>query len=216
VAIQFGMTELAIGTSLMGPEFLGRGGELLPVHRSIGKPFDGLETRIVDEAGDEVARDGEAVGELELAGPVVTRGYLGDPDATREAFHDGWLRTGDLASIDPAGHVFIVDRKKDLIVSGGINIAPLEVERVISAHPGVLTAGVCGVPDPTFGEAVHAAVVRAPGATPTEGDIVTWCAERLASVKKPRSVAFVSELPMSSTGKLLRRELRRQFAEANG
>ncbi|HEV3352059.1 MAG TPA: AMP-binding protein [Acidimicrobiales bacterium] len=212
VVIQFGMTELGAGTSLIGPEYVAPGGELLPTHRSIGRPFDGLEVRIVDDDGVAMAHDGESAGELQLAGPVVTSGYLDNPYATQAAFDDGWFRTGDIASIDAMGNVFILDRKKDLIVSGGINVAPLEVERAITAHPGVLAAGVCGVPDPTYGEAIHAAVVRAPGATVTEGEIATWCAERLASVKKPRSIAFVAELPISSTGKLLRRELRRQFA----
>ena len=203
VDIQFGMTELGAGTSLLGSEMLDERGELLPVHRSIGRPIECLDVRLVDD-------------ELELSGPVVSPGYLDNPEANREAFHDGWFRTGDIASIDADGNIFILDRKKDLIVSGGINVAPLEVERVIAAHPAVLMAGVCGIPDSTYGEAVHAAVVPRPDADVSEADIVAWCTERLASVKKPRSVAFVDELPISSTGKLLRRELRARFAAAGG
>jgi len=133
-----------------------------------------------------------------------------DPGANAEAFDGQWLRTGDVAMIDGDEHVWIVDRKKDLIVSGGINIAPTEVEQTIGQHPDVTAAGVFAMPDPVFGEAVHAAVVLAAGSSLTEQDVIAGCGERLASVKKPRSVEFVDELPVSSTGKLLRRELRAQ------
>ena len=208
VAIQYAMTEVSIATSLLGSEFIEADGTLSPLHRSIGRPFAGLRVRLVADGGDELPFDGETRGELELSGSFVTPGYLDNPDADSEAFDHGWLRTGDVAVIDRDEHVWIVDRKKDLIVSGGINIAPAEVEQTIAQHPDVVAAGVCAVPDRVFGEAVHAAVVRVPGSSVSERDIIEWCGDRLASVKKPRSVEFVDELPISSTGKLLRRELR--------
>ena len=208
VTVQYAMTEVAVATALRADDFLERDGSFSPRHRSIGRPLAGLEVRLVDDDGVELSFDGEARGELELAGRYVTPGYLDNPEANAEAFHDGWLRTGDVATIDADRFVWIVDRKKDLIVSGGINIAPIEVENVIAQHPEVLAAGVCGIPDELYGEAVHAAVVRTPGSALTESDVVQWCTEHLASVKKPRSVIFVDALPISSTGKLLRRELR--------
>jgi long-chain acyl-CoA synthetase len=208
VAVQYAMTEVAVATALVADEYVEPDGSFNSRHRSIGRPLAGLELRLVDERGEQLPFDGEARGELELAGPYVTPGYLDDPAANAAAFHDGWLRTGDVATIDEDGFVWIVDRKKDLIVSGGINIAPIEVETVIARHPDVIAAGVCGVADPLYGEAVHAAVVRRPGSHLSEEEVVRWCTERLASVKKPRSVTFVDALPISSTGKLLRRELR--------
>ena len=121
-----------------------------------------------------------------------------------------------LAVIDQDRELWLVDRKKDIIVSGGINIAPNEVEQTIAQLPSVAAVGVCAVPDRTvFGEAVHAAVVRAPGSSLTEQDVIEWCGRHLASVKKPRSVEFVDALPVSSTGKLLRRELRTRFENSN-
>jgi long-chain acyl-CoA synthetase len=119
-----------------------------------------------------------------------------------------------VATIDSDGFVFIVDRKKDLIVSGGINIAPAEIELVLMSHPAVAAAGVCGVSDAVYGEAVHAAVQLRAGASASTDDLMAWCREHLASVKKPRSIALVDSLPVSSTGKLLRRELRNQFESA--
>jgi long-chain acyl-CoA synthetase len=208
VAVQYAMTEVAVATTLLADDYVEPDGSFNSRHRSIGRPLDGLETRIVDDQGEVLPFDGEARGELELAGPYVTPGYLDDPAANEAAFDGRWLRTGDVATIDADGFMWIVDRKKDLIVSGGINIAPIEVETVIAQHPDVVAAGVCGVPDPLYGEAVHAAVVRRPGSQLSEDEVVRWCTERLASVKKPRSVAFVDALPISSTGKLLRRELR--------
>ena len=154
-------------------------------------------------------------GELELSGRYVTPGYLDNPAADAEAFDDGWLRTGDVAVIDRDENVWLVDRKKDIILSGGINIAPNEVEQAIAQHPDVVAVGVCAVPDRVFGEAVHAAVVRVSGSSLTEHDVIEWCGRRLASVKKPRSVEFVDALPVSSTGKLLRRELRTRSEDSN-
>ena len=164
----------------------------------------------------EMPFDGEARGELELSGRYVTPGYLDNPIANAEAFDDGWLRTGDVAVIDRDRNVWLVDRKKDIIVSGGINIAPNEVEQTIGQHPDVVAVGVCGIPDRVFGEAVHASVVRASGSSLSKQDVIEWCNRYLASVKKPRSVEFVDALPVSSTGKLLRRELRARAEGSHG
>lgn len=209
VAIQLSMTELGAGTVLLGREYLDADGTLNPRHRSAGRPLAGLDVRVVDDRGERSAAGAE--GELELRGPMVSPGYLGDEAANREARDGEWFRTGDVARIDEDGFVYIVDRKKDLIVSGGINIAPSEIEQVLMAHPAVAAAGVCGVSDPTYGEAVHAAVILRDGADLRGDDLMAWCRDHLASVKKPRAIVVVDELPVSSTGKLLRRQLRAQF-----
>jgi acyl-CoA synthetase (AMP-forming)/AMP-acid ligase II len=209
VAIQLSMTELGAGTVLLGREYLDADGTLNPRHRSAGRPLAGLEVRVVGDRGERQEAGGE--GELELRGPMVSRGYLGDEVANREARDGEWFRTGDVARIDEDGFVYIVDRKKDLIVSGGINIAPSEIEQVLMAHPAVAAAGVCGVSDTTYGEAVHAAVTLRDGAHLSGDDLTAWCRDRLASFKKPRAIVVVDELPVSSTGKLLRRQLRAQF-----
>jgi long-chain acyl-CoA synthetase len=214
VAVQLSMTELGAGTAMLGSEFLDADGTLSSRHRAAGRPMRGLQARIVDDDDEPLPESGKHEGELEFRGPMVSPGYLGDEAANREAGHGTWFRTGDVARIDEDGFIFIVDRKKDLIVSGGINIAPSEVEHVLMAHPAVEAAGVCGVSDPTYGEAVQAVVKLRDGASVTTDDLMSWCREHLASVKKPRSIVVVDELPMSSTGKLLRRQLRAQFDSA--
>lgn len=213
VAVQMSMTELGAGTVLLGKEFLDTDGKLSPKHRSVGRPLRELEARTVDDTGNPTAAG--VSGELEFRGPMVSSGYIGNPAANDAAHHDGWFRTGDMATIDEDGFIFIVDRKKDLIVSGGINIAPAEIELVLMSHPEVDVAGVCGVSDAVYGEAVHAAVKLHAGAAASAQDLMAWCSQHLASVKKPRSIALVDELPISSTGKLLRRKLREQFDPAS-
>ena len=138
----------------------------------------------------------------------MASGYWEMPDETNAAFVDGWFSTGDLATLDEDGFVYIVDRKKDVIVSGGINVGSLEVEQVIAQHPGVAQVAVIGIPHDRWGEAVHAVVVRRPGTNTDEDEIITWCRDRLASFKKPQSVEFVDALPTNANGKLLKRELR--------
>lgn len=212
IAIQLSMTELGAGTVLLGADFRDSEGTLNARHRSVGTPVRGLDARTVDESGRPTAVG--ALGELELRGAMVSPGYLGNSAANKAAYHQSWFRTGDLATIDPDGFVFIIDRKKDLIVSGGINIAPAEIERVLMAHPAVHAAGVCGVPDPVYGESVHAAVQLRNETEITSEDLMAWCREHLASVKKPRHITMVAQLPISSTGKLLRRELRAMLTDS--
>jgi acyl-CoA synthetase (AMP-forming)/AMP-acid ligase II len=155
--------------------------------------------------------DGSSVGEIVVRGNVVAHGYWNDEGATAEAIRDGWLHTGDLATIDPEGYVLIVDRKKDIIVSGGENVSSIEVEKLLYEHPSVLECAVIGVPDERWGEAVKAVVALRPGEGATEQELMAFCRSRLAGFKVPRSVAFVDALPKSGTGKILKRELREPY-----
>jgi long-chain acyl-CoA synthetase len=161
--------------------------------------------RLVGLAGNEVAA-GE-VGEITVRGHNLMKGYWGNQDATRAAIPDGWLRTGDLARQDEDGCYFIVDRKKDLIIRGGYNVYPREVEEVLYEHPAVAEAAVVGLPHPVHGEEVGAAVVLKPGAEATPAELRAFCRERIAAYKYPRHVWLEAALPKTATGKLLRREV---------
>lgn len=175
-------------------------------HGSIGIPFPDTEAKIVDsETGDEVA-EGE-VGELIVRGPQVMKGYWNRPEETMKALRDGWLFTGDLGRQDEDGFFSIVDRKKDLIIAGGFNIYPREVEEVLFEHPNVQEAVVVGMPDAYRGETVKAYIVPRAGSTLTAEELNVWCRERLASFKVPRQYEFRSELPKTIAGKVLRRKL---------
>ncbi len=179
------------------------------VHGSIGFALPGLEACIaaIDDAARTVP-DGEP-GELMVRGPLVMLGYYGNKEATEAAIEpDGWLHTGDIATRDEEGHYFIVDRRKDLIITGGFNVYPAEIERVVAAHPAVAMVAVGSVPDEVHGELARAYVVLRPGATATEAEIIDYCRPHLAAYKRPRSVRFVSDLPKTSTGKVMRRELK--------
>ena len=174
---------------------------------SVGKPIWGVQCRIVSPLGDDMP-DG-SVGELWLRGHVVMKGYFGNPSATAETIVDGWLRTGDLAYRDPDGFLFLVDRIKDLIIRGGYNVYPREVEEVLYGHPAVAEAAVIGRPDERLGEEVVAVVAPKPGCTIDVDELIAHCRERLALYKCPREVRVLASLPKSDTGKLLKRELRR-------
>ncbi|GIH10419.1 AMP-dependent synthetase [Rhizocola hellebori] len=174
---------------------------------SVGKPIWGVQCRIVSPLGDDLP-DG-SVGELWLRGHVVMKGYFGNPLATAETVVDGWLRTGDLAYRDPDGFLFLVDRIKDLIIRGGYNVYPREVEEVLYGHPAVAEAAVIGRPDDRLGEEVVAVVAPKPGCTIDVDELIAHCRERLALYKCPREVRVLASLPKSDTGKLLKRELRR-------
>ncbi|MER6797777.1 long-chain-fatty-acid--CoA ligase, partial [Amycolatopsis mediterranei] len=173
---------------------------------SIGQPVWGVELKLIDKDGTEVP-DGEA-GEIAIRGHNVMKGYLGRPDATAQAIRDGWFRTGDIGTRDTDGYYFIVDRAKDMIVRGGFNVYPRELEEVIMTHPAVSLVAVVGVPHPSHGEEVKAFVIRKPDATLTEPELVSWCKQNMAGYKYPRVVEFRDEFPMTSTGKVLKRELR--------
>jgi fatty-acyl-CoA synthase len=173
---------------------------------SIGFPNFYVDARVVDDAGADVPDD--VVGELVLRGPVCTPGYWRDPEATAEAVRDGWFHTGDLVRRDPEGYFYVIDRKKDMYVSGAENVYPAEVERVLLAHPAVREAAVVGVPDPKWGEVGRAFVVLEPDAAASEAEILGFCADRLARYKIPRSVVFLDALPKSDSGKILKRTLK--------
>ncbi|MEZ4215070.1 MAG: long-chain fatty acid--CoA ligase [Myxococcota bacterium] len=173
---------------------------------SIGYPVWGVEMCIMDDEGRQLP-DGER-GEICIRGHNVMKGYLGRPEATAESIRDGWFHSGDIGYRDEDGCYFIVDRKKDMILRGGFNVYPREVEEVLYAHPAVAEAAVIGVPHPTHGEEVKAFVAFAPGQSASEDEIVAWCKERLAAYKYPRIVRVIAEIPKGPSGKLLKRELR--------
>jgi long-chain acyl-CoA synthetase len=177
---------------------------------SIGKPIWGVEVRVVDEQDKPLPPGPEHIGEIVIRGHNVMKGYYGKPDATAEAFKGGWFHTGDLAYADEDGYLFIVDRKKDMLIRGGYNVYPREIEEVLFAHPAVAEAAVIGKPDERVGEEVLAYVVAKPGAQADPDDIIAYAKERLAAYKYPREVRVVAELPKGPTGKILKRELKPQ------
>ncbi len=178
------------------------------VKEGVGLPFPDTDVRIVDlETGMRDLPLGEA-GELLVRGPQLMKGYWNQPEETAATLQDGWLHTGDIATMDADGYLYIVERKKDLIIASGFNVYPREVEEVLYMHPAVLEAAAIGVPDPYRGETVKAFVVLKSGATATDQDIIGFCRERLAAFRVPRRVEFRTELPKSPIGKILRRALR--------
>jgi long-chain acyl-CoA synthetase len=174
---------------------------------SVGKPIYGVEVQVWDAEGRARPPGREHVGELVVRGVNVMRGYHGQPAATAEAMAGGWFHTGDLGYIDVDGFVFVVDRKKELIIRGGYNVYPREVEDVLYTHPAVAEAAVVGVPDERLGQEVKAFVALRPGQRATEEELIGHVRERVASYKYPRSVEFREHLPMNATGKILKREL---------
>jgi long-chain acyl-CoA synthetase len=172
---------------------------------SIGTPIRGVEMKVVDDTGAEVAA-GE-VGEIAIRGHNIMKSYWRQPDATAQAIRAGWFHTGDMARVDEDGCFFIVDRKKDLIIRGGYNVYPREVEEVLYEHPAVAQAAVVGVPHDALGEEVGAAVVLRPGATVTAEELRDYVKDLVAPYKYPRHVWIVEALPMGPTGKILKREI---------
>lgn len=185
-----------------------------PVPGTVGVTMPGIEMRIADLADNSVDAATGDPGELMVRGPIVMLGYHNNPAATAEAIEpDGWLHTGDIATVDDAGHVQIVDRRKDMIICGGYNIYPAEIERVLSAHPDVALVAAGPVPDRVKGELACAYVVRAPGSTVSEDELTGFARSRLAAYKRPRLIRFVDALPTTSSGKIMRRELIALFGE---
>ncbi|MBU7006246.1 long-chain-fatty-acid--CoA ligase [Phosphitispora fastidiosa] len=173
---------------------------------SIGIVLPGVECRIIDETGRDVPRN--TPGELLFKGRNVMRGYYNLPEATAEALRDGWMYTGDIGYMDDEGYIFIVDRKKDLIIVGGLNVYPREVEEVLYSHPKIAEAAVIGVNDELRGEMVKAFITLREGETASEREIKKFCQDRLANYKLPKDVEFVAGLPKTSTGKILKRALK--------
>jgi long-chain acyl-CoA synthetase len=173
---------------------------------SIGTPIGAVEMKVVDGQDDEVAR-GE-IGEIVIRGPNVMKGYWGRPDATAETIRAGWLHTGDMGYVDEDGYFFIVDRKKDLIIRGGYNVYPREVEEVLYEHPAVREAAVVGVPHDEYGEEVAAAVALKDGAQVSADELREFVKDQVAAYKYPRRIWFVDDLPKGPTGKILKREIK--------
>jgi fatty-acyl-CoA synthase len=201
----YGQTEMSGTTTMMK-------GDPLAHFGSVGRPLGPVEARIVDEDGAPVAR-GE-VGELVYRGPMVMKGYLGLPEASAEAFAGGWFHSGDLLREDEDGYLYVVDRKKDMIVSGGENVYPAEVERALGGHPAVADVAVVGVEHPRWVETPVAVVVLAAGASATESELLDHCRGRLAGYKKPARIFFRDELPRNAAGKILKVPLRERYADS--
>jgi long-chain acyl-CoA synthetase len=172
---------------------------------SIGRPVAATEMRIVND--DEEPPQGDEPGEIVVRGHSVMKGYYKRPEATAEAMRGGWFHTGDIARVDEDGYYYIVDRKKDLIIRGGYNVYPRELEEVLMTHPAVSLAAVIGVPHPALGQEVKAYIIRKSGATITVEEMMVWCRERMAAYKYPRFIEFRESLPMTATGKVLKRDL---------
>ncbi|WP_223166740.1 long-chain-fatty-acid--CoA ligase [Nonomuraea sp. SYSU D8015] len=205
----FGQTESsAVSTVLLGEDALRKIG-------SVGTPLVNVEVRIVDEQMDDVPR-GE-IGEIVYRGPTIMTGYWNKPAETAAAFTGGWFHSGDLVRQDEDGYIYVVDRLKDMIISGGENIYSAEVEEAVAAHPKVAEVAVVGVPDERWGETPLAVVVPAHAAdSPTTEEIRQWCRTRLAAYKVPRRVAVVAELPRNASGKIRKHELREAYGQAYG
>src|SRR5215472_4818664 len=195
----YGLSETSPVASFNHPDKVRKPG-------SVGTPVEGVEMRLVGAEGADVA-EGE-VGEIAIRGHNVMKGYWGKPEATAEAIPDGWFRTGDMGRCDEDGYYYIVDRKKEMIIRGGFNVYPREIEEVLYEHPAVFEAAVIGMPHGELGEEVGAAVVLKPGASATPQELQQYAKDRVAAYKYPRKVWLVEALPKGPTGKILRREVR--------
>ena len=203
----FGQTEMSSVTCVL------RGEDAVRKMGSVGNPIPSVEVRVVDDDMHDVPQ-GE-VGEIVYRGPTVMQGYWNKPEATDEAFAGGWFHSGDLVRQDEEGFYYVVDRKQDMIVSGGENIYCAEVEAAIDAHAGVLEVAVISLPDPKWGEVPMAVIVPVdPTAPPTEAEIIDWCRQRMASYKKPAMVVAVDQLPRNASGKVLKTRLRTTYVPA--
>ncbi|MFV0463063.1 MAG: class I adenylate-forming enzyme family protein [Nostocoides sp.] len=210
----YGMAESYSCGTILRREDMHTEGEKARYLGTIGRPFAFVQVRVVDEEGNDVPRDNATAGEIWMAGDVISPGYFRMDDETERSRSGKWLKTGDVATVDEDGFLTIVDRLKDMIITGGINVFSVEVERVIEAHPAVSQVAVIGVPHEQWGEAIHAVIVAKPGTTPTEEEILAFAAERLSGYKKPRSAQIIPEMPMSATGKILKKNLRSTIADS--
>jgi fatty-acyl-CoA synthase len=202
----FGQTEMSPVTCILRAEDSER------KRGSVGRPIMNVEARVIDDDGNDVAV-GE-VGEIVYRGPTVMVGYWNMPEANELAFAGGWFHSGDLCRMDDEGYLFVVDRKTDMIISGGENIYCPEVEAVLRAHPGVVDAALIGLPDPKWGETPRAVIVPVdPENPPDQEELIAWCKEHVASYKKPTSVVIIDQFPLNSAGKILKPVLRQRFGQ---
>jgi long-chain acyl-CoA synthetase len=179
-----------------------------PKYGSIGKCYQKFNTMNVFDENDRELPPGQT-GEIVIKGPGVMKGYWHQPAETAEVIRNGWLHTGDIGYVDEDGYFFITDRKKDMIIRGGENIYPKEIENILYQHPATLEAAVIGIPDPTYGETVKAFVVLKDGDTATDEDLMNFCREQLPTYKRPKMIRIIAALPKSAVGKILKRELRK-------
>lgn len=209
----YGLTETSpsLTMSRMKPGAELQGEHRYIIHASTGYALPGTELRVVDANDQDVPRDGKTIGEIVARGDGVMKGYWQQPEATDQVMRNGWFHTGDMATINEEGCLLVVDRAKDIIVSGGENISSLELEKTLAAHPSVYEAAVIPVPDPKWGEVPKALVVLKPDAEATENELLEFCRSRIAHYKCPRSVEFLATLPKTGTGKILKKELRKQY-----
>jgi fatty-acyl-CoA synthase len=197
----YGQTETSPGTTTLKPtDSLNKSG-------SVGLSFTNVEIRVVDEQMNDVPNG--QVGEIIFRGPTIMKEYYKNPEATKEAFAGGWLHSGDLVVVDEEGYITVVDRKKDMLISGGENVYPKEIEEILYTHEDILEAAVVGVPDEKWGETVKAFVVLRAGKALSEQEVINYCSGKIANFKKPRYVEFVEELPRNAAGKILKTVLRK-------
>jgi acyl-CoA synthetase (AMP-forming)/AMP-acid ligase II len=210
-ATGFGMTELAGNVmALSKQDHVRAAKEGLAIIGSVGKQMPLSRVRVLLD--DNTDAPPNVPGEIVIKGDQVLKGYWNNPKATEESFIDGWFRSGDVGRFDENGYLTIVDRKKDMILTGGENVYPREVEEVLYEHDGVLEAAVVGTPDPKWGESVVAVIAVREGASIRSSDLIAFCKERIASYKKPKFVCYVPALPRNASGKVLKRELRERIA----
>ena len=209
----YGLTETSPILTTLDEEFHVRAMETgdYDILKAVGRPLVGIDMRIVDAQGVEVpiGEDGEVV----VRGPNVTVGYLNRPEENERAFRDGWFHTGDVGKMDEQGFMYLLDRKKDMIITGGENVYSSEVEAALYQHDDVHECAVVGIPDEKYGEALFAAIVPRPGASLTEDGIIEHCRGRIGGYKIPRKMAFVDELPKSAMGKILKTEIRKKYGD---
>jgi len=185
--------------------------ERLNILITTGRPFYNVQLKVVGENGVEVMPNGEEVGEIIVKGDTISPGYWELPEETRERIVDGWFYTRDLAVINPEGYVTIVDRKDDMIITGGENVYSIEVENVLYSHPAILEAAVIGLPDPIWGECVTAVVVQKKGMSTTEDELIEFCKENMAHFKAPKQVIFTDSLPKTGSAKIYKYRLREMY-----
>ena len=202
----YGLTETGLITNMKPRDALRK-------VRCVGQPFFHMEMRVVDDRGHDVPRGD--VGEIVARGPLLLRTYYRNQQAYNDAMRDGWFYSGDMGRMDEEGYLYLVDRKKDMICSGGVNIYPMDIEEVLHSHGKILEVAVIGIPDSKWGEAVTALVVLKEGEELTEDEVMEYCKARLAGYRAPKSVKFISALPRNPSGKTLKRELREPYWSGN-
>ncbi|MFZ3216571.1 MAG: long-chain-fatty-acid--CoA ligase [Candidatus Acidiferrales bacterium] len=209
----YGLTETspALSLSPQKPGMEWRGERRFAGQAMTGFPVPGVEMRVVDADDRDVPHDGQSIGEIVARADGVMEGYWRQPQASAEALRGGWFHTGDMATVNADGYFLVIDRKKDIVVSGGENISSLELEKTIVAHPAVLEVCVIPVPDEKWGEVPKALVVLKPNAAATESELIDYCRSHLAHYKCPRSFEFVSSLPKTGTGKILKKDIRKKY-----